>query len=279
MTTNGADMEGLLEYLRDGCGLDFTGYKRASLARRIVKRMRAVSVAGYRDYTHYLQSHPAEVRVLYNTILINVTSFFRDENAWDFLRTKVIPDLLARRGPSMPLRIWSAGCASGEEAYSLAMTCVETIGVDAFRERVRIYGTDIDDDSLTKACRATYTGRQVKNVPPALVQKYFDQKDGTHTLKNEIRGQVIFGQHDLIQDAPIPNIDLLVCRNALMYFNADIQASVLASFDRALNDGGILFLGRAETMLAHASAFSPVDLKRRISTKSPRDSSIFMVGS
>src|ERR1041385_9190367 len=152
MTTNGADMEGLLEYLRDGCGLDFTGYKRASLARRIVKRMRAVSVAGYRDYTHYLQSHPAEVRVLYNTILINVTSFFRDENAWDFLRTKVIPDLLARRGPSMPLRIWSAGCASGEEAYSLAMTCVETIGVDAFRERVRIYGTDIDDDSLTKAC-------------------------------------------------------------------------------------------------------------------------------
>jgi two-component system, chemotaxis family, CheB/CheR fusion protein len=264
------NLEVLLDYLKRSRGFDFTGYKRASLGRRIAKRMSGVGVSKHSDYVDYLEVHPEEFGALFNTILINVTDFFRDDTTWDFLRDTAIPQLLARKGPGTPIRVWSAGCASGEEAYTLAILFAELLGWEESRERVKIYATDADEEALAKARLAVYDEKDIDGVPESLRPTYFDQGDGYYTIKKEFRRQVIFGRHDLIQDAPISRVDLLVCRNVLMYFNAETQARILSRFHFALNDGGILFLGRAETLLSHAHTFTPVDLKRRISMKVPR---------
>jgi two-component system, chemotaxis family, CheB/CheR fusion protein len=264
-TKSDQELEALLDYLKRHRGFDFTGYKRPSLARRIEKRMEAVGVASFGEYADYLEVHPGEFSALFNTILINVTSFFRDDGSWRFLADEVVPRLL-QRGEG-PIRIWSAGCASGEEAYTIAMIFAEALGPDAYKERVKIYATDVDEQALTRGRQGLYYERDVEGVPPPLLRKYFDADDGQYVFKKDLRRQVIFGRHDLIGDAPISRVDLLVCRNTLMYLNSETQARILARFHFALTDGGILFLGRAETLLTQTSTFEPVDLKRRISSK------------
>jgi two-component system, chemotaxis family, CheB/CheR fusion protein len=266
------DLEVLLDYLRRSRGFDFTGYKRSSLSRRVQKRMQAVEVTSYLDYLDHLEVVPDEFTQLFNTILINVTSFFRDPLAWQYLGTEVLPRILAQKGPDGPVRIWSAGCASGEEAYTLAMLLAETLGHEDIRDRVKIYATDIDDEALNQARTARYSQREVEGVPPELLEKYFERNGQGYVFSKELRRAVIFGRHDLLQDAPISRVDLLVCRNTLMYFNADAQAHILARFSFALRDDGYLFLGRAEMLLAHSSTFSAVDLKRRLFRKTPQGS-------
>ena len=267
-----AGLGALIEYLKRNRGFDFTGYKPASLERRIQKRMQTVNVQDYADYVDYLEVHPEEFEILFNTILINVTTFFRDTGAWEFLAQQVIPELLQRKPEPAPIRVWSAGCASGEEAYTLAMVLAEAMGIAAYKERVKIYATDIDEEALTRARAATYEAGEVESVPAPMLSTYFEQSDKSFAFRKDLRRNVIFGRHDLIQDAPISRVDLLVCRNTLMYFNAETESRILTRFHFALNDGGILFLGRAETLLTHANTFSPIDLRRRISVKVPRAS-------
>jgi two-component system CheB/CheR fusion protein len=267
-------LESLLEYLRRTRGFDFTGYKRATLERRITKRLQIVGCAGYGDYLDYLEVHPDEFAFLFNTVLINVTSFFRDASSWEFLSESVLPDLFKRRQTPSGIRVWSAGCATGEEAYTLAMIFAEALGIEEFSERVKIYATDADDEALAKARLAIYDEREVAEIPPDLRAKYFEISDGKFAFRKDMRRQLIFGRHDLIQDAPISRVDLLVCRNTLMYFNAETQAKILQRFQFALNDNGVLFLGRAETLMTHTSMFAPLDLKRRISTKLPTPGSV-----
>jgi two-component system CheB/CheR fusion protein len=261
---------GLLGYLLNARGFDFHGYKPASLARRIRKRMEAVGLESFAAYQDYLEVHPNEFATLFNVILINVTGFFRDPAAWEAVRATALSQILAAKSPQEPIRAWSAGCATGEEAYTLAMILAEELGPDQFRERVKIYATDVDEDALNTARQAAYPDRQVEGVPPELLSKYFDRLDGLYIFRKDFRRQVIFGRHDLINDAPISRIDLLACRNTLMYLNAETQARVLTRLHFALNDGGFLLLGRAETLMAHGQSFVPVDLKRRLSRKSPR---------
>jgi two-component system, chemotaxis family, CheB/CheR fusion protein len=267
-----AGLSALIDYLKRSRGFDFAGYKPASLERRIQKRMEMIGILDYADYIDYLEVHSEEFATLFNTILINVTAFFRDPAAWEFLTDQVIPDLLTRKAAPAPIRVWSAGCASGEEAYTLAMILAEAMGIAAYKERVKIYATDIDEEALTRARQASYDAREVAGVPPNLLERYFEQVDGLFSFQKDLRRNVIFGRHDLIQDAPISRVDLLVCRNTLMYFNAETQSRILTRFHFALNDGGVLFLGRAETLLTHANTFAPVDLRRRISVKVPRAS-------
>jgi two-component system, chemotaxis family, CheB/CheR fusion protein len=262
----------LLEYLLRTRGFDFSAYKRSSLQRRIQKRMQDVAIQNYGDYIDFLEVHPEEFGQLFNTILINVTSFFRDEGAWEYLAQEIIPRILERRRPAEPVRVWTAGCASGEEAYSLAILLAETLGGEALRQRVKIYGTDVDEEALNQARLAAYTAKQVQDVPPQFLDKYFDQVNGKSVFNKELRRSVIFGRHDLIQDAPISRVDLIACRNTLMYFNAETQVKILARFGFGLSDGGFLFLGRAETLLTRLDMFAPVDVKRRIFTKMPRNS-------
>jgi two-component system CheB/CheR fusion protein len=264
------EFELLLEYLRDSRGFDFTGYKRASLTRRVTRRMEAVGCASYPEYQDYLEVHPDEFGLLFNTILINVTSFFRDEAAWQALEAAAIPRILAAKKDSEPVRLWSCGCATGEEPYTLAIAMAEAVGLEAFRDRVKIYATDMDDEALAKARHGCYTEREVGGIRPDLLEKYFENTDGRFCFRKDLRRNVIFGRHDIIQDAPISRIDLLTCRNLLMYFNAETQARILARFNFALEEHGILFLGHAEMLLTQSSLFNPVDLKWRFFAKAGR---------
>jgi two-component system, chemotaxis family, CheB/CheR fusion protein len=263
------DLEVLLDYLRRSRGFDFTGYKRTSLTRRIDKRMQEVRADGYLSYLDHLEVDPEEFAQLFNTILLNVTSFFRDPPAWEYLSAEILPKLVAAKAEDEPIRIWSAGCASGEEAYTLAMVVAEALGLEAVRERVKIYATDVDEEALSQARQARYTAKQVEGVPPELLERYFERNGDGYMVSKDLRRSVIFGRHDLIQDAPISRIDLLVCRNTLMYLNSETQAQVLAHFSFALREGGYLLLGKAEMLLAHSNLFTSTDLKRRVFQKVP----------
>jgi two-component system CheB/CheR fusion protein len=261
------ELEPLLDYLKRTRGFDFTAYKRSSLNRRIRKRMQAVAVPEFAEYIDYLEVHPEEFQHLFNTILINVTGFFRDTAAWQFLAADIIPRIVGDKHEQV--RVWSAGCASGQEAYSVAIVLAEALGIERFRAWVKIYATDVDEEALAQARQATYIPKEVEDVPPALLAKYFERTPNHYVFNKELRRSVIFGRHDLVQDAPISRIHLLVCRNTLMYLNSETQARILARFHYALNGGGFLFLGKAEMLLTHSHLFSPVDLKHRVFVKVP----------
>jgi two-component system CheB/CheR fusion protein len=211
------EFERLLTHLKNTRGFDFTSYKRATLSRRIEKRLSAVGVDTYRSYLDYLEVHQDEFTHLFNSILINVTSFFRDPETFDYLRTVVVPKVIAASAGG-DIRIWSAGCASGEECYSVAILFAEAMGTEPFRERVKIYATDVDEEALTTARQAVYSDRQIEGVPDDLRTKYFDRQNGRWLFKKDLRRSVIFGRHDLLDDAPISRVDLLLCRNTHMYF-------------------------------------------------------------
>jgi two-component system CheB/CheR fusion protein len=261
------EFEALLEYLKYNRGFDFTGYKRSTLMRRVLKRMQTVGMESYNDYVDYLEVYPEEFIHLFNTLLINVTAFFRDRSAWDYLIEEIVPIIAARKQINEPIRIWSAGCASGEEAYTIAIAFAEALGVEQFKERVKIYATELDEEALNQARQATYLAKDVAELAPEMLQTYFEPCERGYNFRKDLRRSVIFGRHNLTIDAPISRIDLLVCRNTLMYFNAETQAKILARFHFALNDSGFIFLGKAEMLLSHSHTFTPVDLKRRIFTK------------
>ncbi|MEM9903969.1 MAG: CheR family methyltransferase [Cyanobacteria bacterium P01_D01_bin.44] len=259
--------ENLLEYLRRTRGFDFTGYKRSSLQRRVIKQMRTHDIDSFGDYLDYLEVHPEEYIPLFNTILINVTSFFRDLPAWEYLWRQLLPRILSEKLPEDPVRIWSAGCASGEEAYTLAIILAELLSSVQFRQRVKIYATDVDEEALAEARHASYRPQDLEAIPEALRDKYFEPIADRYIFRSDLRRSVIFGRHDLVQDAPISRLDLLVCRNTLMYFNAETQGRILARFHFALNPTGAIFLGKAEMLLTHANLFTPINLQHRIFSK------------
>jgi two-component system CheB/CheR fusion protein len=262
--TDSESFEEILEHLRDTRGFDFTAYKRASLTRRLVKRMQMVGATTFDRYFDYLQAHEEEFDALFNTILINVTSFFRDPEVWEHVDSEVVPALIEGHGGSTPIRIWSAGCASGQEAYSMAMLLAERMGLEGLGQRVKIYATDVDNDALTQARKAAYPIRLAADVPPHLFEKYFDTDGATATLNRDLRRVVICGALDLVQDAPISHVDLLMCRNTLMYFNAETQIRILTRFASSLNPNGFLLLGRAEMLFSRSALFNPVDIKQRV---------------
>jgi two-component system CheB/CheR fusion protein len=260
-------LEDLLEFVKTTRGFDFTGYKRASIERRVRKRMGDVGIDRYDDYIDHLELHGEEFSALFDTLLINVTGFFRDPQTWEHLADNVIPQLVERRGADAPLRVWCAGCASGEEAYSIAMVIARVIGDERFRDQVKIYATDVDEDALETARHGAYLPRQVENVPREALERFFERNDQRYVFRKDLRRCVIFGRNDLIQDAPISRIDLLVCRNTLMYFTAETQAQILRRFHFALNEDGILLLGKSEMLITHSALFTPADLKWRVFRK------------
>jgi two-component system, chemotaxis family, CheB/CheR fusion protein len=259
----------LIRYIQESRGIDFRGYKRTSLRRRITLRMEQVGADGFAAYHALLEADPQEFGALLNTVLINVTSFFRDTDAWEALRQEVLPKLLvpARRGA---IRIWSVGCASGEEPYSLAILFVEALGATEFARRVKIYATDLDEAALETARHATYLPRDMENVPDALRDKYFERTASHYMVSRELRKCVIFGRHNIVDDAPISRIDLLACRNLLIYLATDTQNAVLPRLHYALTDDGVMFLGKAETQLARSKLFRALDMKHRLFQKVPQ---------
>jgi two-component system CheB/CheR fusion protein len=258
---NDPHFERLLHHIKEQRGFDFTGYKRPSLVRRVERRLDDVGISDFEEYVDHLQVHPEEFTALFDTVLINVTSFFRDPESWSYLRRTVVPEILDRnRGP---IRLWSAGCASGEEAFTLAMVFADVMGLAEFRDRVKIYATDVDEDALATARAAVYDERHVDGVPADYLERYFERTPAGYLLVKDLRRAVIFGRNDLVQDAPISRVQLLTCRNTLMYFNAETQARIVRRLHFALAPDGILFLGKAEMLLSHSDLFQPIELKRR----------------
>jgi two-component system, chemotaxis family, CheB/CheR fusion protein len=260
-------LDDLLEFIRGNRGFDFTGYKRSSIERRVSKRMSDLELKSYDDYLDHLQLNGDEFVELFNTLLINVTSFFRDMETWEYLASAVIPELLASRPADAPFRVWSAGCASGEEAYTIAMVLARVMGESEFANRVKVYATDIDEEALDRARQGAYAPRQVENVPREALERFFDRTDQRYVFRKDLRRSVIFGRNDLVQDAPISRIDLLICRNTLMYFTAETQSQILRRFQFGLRNEGALLLGRSEMLITHADLFTPADLRWRLFRK------------
>jgi two-component system CheB/CheR fusion protein len=258
--------ERLLEFVRDERGFDYTGYRRPTLMRRFQKRMLSGGPHDWEAYGAYLAEHPEEFSELFNTILINVTGFFRDREAWEVVQDEVLPRVLGERGDA-PIRVWSAGCASGEEPYTIAMLLAEALGEEGFRRQVKIYATDIDEEALAEAREASFSLKQLEKVPADLRERYFQPTNGGFVFRNDLRRAVIFGRNDLHRDPPISRVDLLVSRNTLMYFGSELQQRILANFYFALNRGGFLIVGKAEALQSGRNFFVPYDLKRRIFVK------------
>jgi two-component system CheB/CheR fusion protein len=265
--TDDTSLDAVLQYLKDARGFDFTGYKRSSLERRVAKRMQEIGIDSHPAYLDHLELHPEEFAFLFNTILINVTGFFRDPAAWEYLRDEIVPRLLEAVPAEGPIRAWCAGCASGEEPYTLAIVLAEAMGEEEYTKRVKIFATDVDDEALDEARHATYTAKAVEAVPDGLRDRYFERVEHRYAFRKDLRRTVIFGRNDLVQDAPISRVDLLICRNTLMYFNADTQGGILGRFHFALNNWGYLYLGRPEMLVTHSDLFKPVSLTRRVFSK------------
>src|SRR5262249_34024729 len=253
----------LLQELAEQRNFDFRGYKKTTLERRFRRRMFQLNLADYAQYGDYISRHPDEVNQLLNTLLINVTEFFRDPPAWEILRHEILPNLLKRIKPGHSLRAWSAGCASGEEPYSIAILLAEHFGPRIQEYDIKIYATDIDDDALNSARRGEYSLDAVRRVRPEWREKYFHGK-GLLRINREIRRLVIFGRSNLAQDAPISHVNLLVCRNMLIYFDSDLQRQILTRLHYALDAGGVLFLGKSESQLTNSQQFRRLNARWRI---------------
>jgi two-component system CheB/CheR fusion protein len=271
------EFEALLDYIKQNCGCDLTLYKRPSLMRRFQHRMQQLKIENYAHYLQYLQEHPQECSSLLDTILINYSGFFRDRpsgvgasrhhDCWDYLANQIIPQIITRKQPHEKIRVWSAGCASGQEVYTLAMLLAESLGIEQYLQRVQIFATDLDEDALKQARRASYSNQEVADIPSELLSKYFEQIEQRYVFHAKLRRTILFGRHDLALDAPMSKIDLLVCRNVLIYFQPETQATVLVRFHFALTDNGFLFLGNSESMTNNKQIFTPVSLKHRIFAK------------
>jgi two-component system CheB/CheR fusion protein len=241
-------LQSLLQHLHERSGLDFTTYKMPTIQRRLQRRMVATGTSSLAAYRRYLQHHPEEYNHLISSFLIKVTEFFRDRDLFAALREQVLPELIAAaRRHGNELRLWSAGCATGEEAYSLAILVADLLGDELDRFTVRIFATDLDNDAIAFARRGVYPPTALTALPHDIITRFFHRTDGDYEVQKRVRSLVIFGQHDLGQRAPFPRIDLILCRNVLIYFSMEMQKRVLQLFAYSLRDGGHLVLGKAET--------------------------------
>lgn len=264
------EFEALLDYLKQSRGWDLSVYKASSLKARVQQRIALLGIKGgdETDYLNYLKADPEEFNLLLNTISVGFTKFFRDRSAWDYLTKQIVPQILANKQPDEPIRIWSAGCASGQEVYTLVIVLAAVLGLDQYLQRVKIYASDVNERTLALARKASYSISEVASVPTELLAQYFERVEERYIFDLKLRSStVVFGRHNLTKDPPISKLDLLVCRNVLIYFNLQAQTKLLAYFHFALNHKGFLFLGHSETLTLHKNIFTPVSLKHRIFTK------------
>ncbi|HMA33890.1 MAG TPA: CheR family methyltransferase [Chloroflexia bacterium] len=249
----------LLTGVQAQTGVDFAAYKPATILRRLQRRIADTATGDLAGYQAYLDTHPAEYAQLVRTCLIKVTEFLRDPELFARLRAEILPRLTAASAArDHELRLWSAGCATGEEAYSLAILLCELLGEELPRFDVRIFATDLDAEAIAFARHGVYPAASIKGVPADLLARYFTAGPDGYIINKAVRSLVVFGEHDLGQRAPFPRIDLVLCRNVLIYFSADLQQRALQLFAFALREGGYLVLGRTETVHLVAEFFVPV---------------------
>ena len=258
----------ILIQLRTGTGHDFKHYKRATVLRRIERRMQVTAQPDLGAYFRFLQNNPDETKALLGDMLIGVTNFFRDREAFEALERNVLPQLVSAAVSAQPekeeIRVWSAGCSTGEEAYSLAMLLNDQLQLDASKASLQLFATDIDERAISIGRAGLYPQAIVTDVPPTRLRHYFVKEDDHYRIRKEIREKVLFAKHSLLSDPPFSQIDLIVCRNLLIYLDREVQREILQMFHFALRPGGFLFLGSSESADACHELFAPVDKRNRI---------------
>jgi two-component system CheB/CheR fusion protein len=250
--------------LRTRVGHDFSGYKVKTFLRRVQRRMQVLQIETPDVYISRLTTDADEVGVLFRDLLINVTSFFRDADAFESLASRVLPQLMQNRGPDDTVRVWVPGCATGEEVYSIAMLLHEQCDECDPAPRVQIFATDIDEHALTAARAARYPAALLDGVTEARRKRFFVSDGGGYLISRNVRDMCLFSPHSVIRDPPFSRIDLVSCRNLLIYFGSEVQSQVIPTFHYALRPGGFLFLGTSENVSQFDELFSPVDKKHRI---------------
>ena len=255
--------------LRSTMGVDFSHYKPKTVDRRIHSRMSLCKLARLADYVAYLEVHPAEVKALYEEILIHVTSFFRDPKAFELLKTQVFDTITQHKSLELPIRIWVAGCSTGEEVYSIAICLLEFLTDRPIQPSIQIFATDISERSIDTARAGIYTAERMVDVSPERRRRFFYEIEGGYHINKIVRELCVFARQDLGSDPPFSNVDLISCRNVLIYLGDSLQQRIIPIFHYSLNTTGFLLLGTSESTGKQADLFAVVDKKHRIYAKNP----------
>jgi two-component system CheB/CheR fusion protein len=259
----------ILDLLHDTVGLDFSNYKRSTITRRIHRQIFIHKMDSIAEYLEYLRESPGEVAALAEDLLIQVTSFFREPELFDKMRTEIFPRLFQYREPDATIRLWVPGCSTGEEVYSFLICLLESMEDHSAEFPIQVFASDISEQALNKAREGKYSERQVSGLSEERLGRFFDKDNGNYRVKKELRELCIFAYQDVTKDPPFSRLDLISCRNLLIYFGIPVQRKVLPLFHYSLNPGGILVLGISETIGPFTDLFETVDQKFRIYRKKP----------
>ncbi len=257
-------MQRIFALLRGTKGVDFSLYKPPTIRRRIQRRMALHKIDAIEHYIRFLKENPTEVEALYHDILIQVTHFFREPDALEALRKTILPRLIRDRSYESPIRIWIPGCATGEEAYSVAILVLESLDAEATGGQIQIFGTDVSDAAVDYARTGTYPEAIAEHVSPERLRRFFIHGEATYRITKQVRDLCVFARQDLTRDPPFSRLDLIVCRNVLIYLGIVLQKKLMGLFHYALRPSGYLLLGRAETIGPGTELYSVVDKKYRI---------------
>lgn len=260
----GSDLDKVCIILRSAVGIDFRLYKQATLRRRLARRMALQKIASLARYAQILKQNPDEAQAMADDVFIHVTGFFRTAESFQALRKQVLAKMGPKRHAEDPIRIWVPGCSTGEEVYSIAMLLLEELGERADRIKVQFFGTDIQERAVEQARAGVYTAAAVAGVSPARLKRFFVKTDQGYQIQKSVRDLCVFARHDLAKDPPFSRLDLLSCRNVLIYMGQSLQKRAFSMFQYALKPGGFLFLGNSESIGSHSDAFTSQDPKHRI---------------
>ena len=254
----------ILMLLRSVTSHDFSLYKKSTIGRRIERRMSQHNIEDMEIYARYLKEHTPEVHLLFKELLINVTSFFRDAEAFVALKNDILPLLLKDKPEGYLFRVWVAGCATGEEAYSIAMLLREIMDESQREFKTQIYSTDLDEDAIALARAGIYPPNIAQDVTPERLRRFFTKEDAGYRVKKEIREMIVFATQNVIKDPPFTKLDLLSCRNLMIYLEPELQSRVIPAFHYALKPGGVLFLSPSESIGNHTELFTPLNRKWKL---------------
>ena len=261
------ELQHIIQMVRQATGADFAHYKMATIRRRIVRRMLLLRLDTLPDYADYLHQHPDETQALYDDLLINVTTFFRDAETMNYLRKVILPQLVGNKAPRELLRIWIPACSTGQEAYSIAILLLEVLAERATSLTIQIFATDLSESAVTKARLGSYSRAEVMDVLPRRLQRFFTKVDDHYRINKTVRDLCVFAPHNLLKDPPFSRLDFVSCRNLLIYLDPQLQRKAIATFHYALNPSGYLLLGKSETVGSSSPFFSPVETTYRVYTR------------
>ncbi|QMW06797.1 CheR family methyltransferase [Spirosoma foliorum] len=258
------DLKVIIQLLRRATGVDFSHYKMTTIRRRIIRRVLLYKLDSLHQYADYLRHHLDEASLLYDDLLINVTSFFRDPETMDYIQKVLLPQLLRDKPAQEPIRVWVPACSTGQEAYSLAMLLLEVLGDRALNRTIQLFATDLSESAVAKARLGSYTRGEMMDVSPSRLQRFFTKVDDHYRINKSVRDLCVFAPHNLLKDPPFSRLDLISCRNLLIYLDSTLQRKAITTFHYALNANGYLVLGKSEAVGNSAPLFSQLEKNYKV---------------